>query len=94
MVAAGFGITVMPEFTHTNGLATIARPIIDPDLIRQLSLVTVPGRRHEQPAAWFLRAIRAQTWNANNSTTPLASRALMSFNALTSPADKDDPSLG
>jgi len=61
MVASGFGITVMPEFTHTD-VATVARPVVDPDLVRQLSLVTVAGRRQEHAAAVLIRAVRAACW--------------------------------
>src|SRR5262249_3236409 len=56
IVASGFGITVMPEFSHTDA-TTIARPLIEPDLVRQVLLVTVAGRRHE-PAATLIRTIR------------------------------------
>jgi len=93
MVASGFGITVMPEFTHTSNFATVARPIVNPDMVRQLSLVTVPGRRHEQPAASFLRAIRVQPWNANIQNPPTP-RALMSFNEVFTPPAEEDQSLG
>lgn len=94
IVASGFGITVMPEFTHTDNLATVARPIVDPDLVRQLSLATVPGRRHEEAAACFLRAIRAQPWTANKQHSP-ATCALMSFNNEFTPAAKEEePPLG
>ena len=65
MVASGFGVTVMPEFSHTDA-ATIARPLVDPDLVRQLSLVTVAGRRYE-PAAALIRTIRAHAWHAENA---------------------------
>ena len=53
MVASRFGITVMPEFTRTD-IATVARPIVDPDLFRELSLVTVAGRRYGPTAASLL----------------------------------------
>jgi DNA-binding transcriptional LysR family regulator len=66
MVASGFGVTVMPEFSHTDA-ATIARPLVEPDLVRQLSLVTVAGRRHE-PAAVLIRTIRAHAWQAENAS--------------------------
>jgi hypothetical protein len=66
MVASGFGVTVMPEFSHTDA-ATIARPLVDPDLVRQLSLVTVAGRRHEA-AAVLIRTIRAHAWQAENAS--------------------------
>jgi DNA-binding transcriptional LysR family regulator len=66
MVASGFGITVMPEFTHTHP-ATAARPLVDPDLVRQLSLVTVAGRPQERAVSALIRAIRAQHWQENRS---------------------------
>ena len=59
MVAAGFGITVMPEFSHTNP-ATVARPLVDPELVRELSLVTAAGRRHEAALSCLLRAAREE----------------------------------
>jgi LysR family hydrogen peroxide-inducible transcriptional activator len=68
MVASRLGITVMPEFTHTD-VATAARPIVDPDLFRELSLVTVAGRRYERAVASLLRAIRAHSWH-DDSTQP------------------------
>jgi DNA-binding transcriptional LysR family regulator len=73
MVASGFGVTIMPEFSHTDA-ATIARPLVDPDLVRQLSLVTVAGRRHEPAAAAFVRAIRAHAWQ--EEAVPAEQRAL------------------
>ena len=75
MVASGFGVTVMPEFSHTDA-ATIARPLIEPDLVRQLSLVTVAGRRHE-PAAALLRTIRTHAWHAENASHDLERRSVM-----------------
>jgi hypothetical protein len=65
----------MPEFSHTD-TATIARPLVDPDLVRQLSLVTVAGRRHE-PAAVLIRMIRAHTWQAENVSRDPERRSLM-----------------
>jgi DNA-binding transcriptional LysR family regulator len=67
MVASGLGITVMPEFSHTDAM-TIARPLVDPDLARQLLLATVAGRRHEPAAAALIRAIRAYAWQAANAS--------------------------
>src|SRR5262249_57695168 len=54
--------------SHTDA-ATIARPLVDPDLVRQLSLVTVAGRRHE-PAAVLIRTIRAHAWQAESASLP------------------------
>jgi hypothetical protein len=75
MVASGFGITVMPEFSHTDA-ATIARPLIDPDLVRQLLLVTVAGRRHE-PATTLIRMISTHAWYVENTYGDSEQRSLM-----------------
>lgn len=75
MVASGFGVTVMPEFSHTDA-ATIVRPLVEPDLVRQLSLVTVAGRRHERAAA-LIRTIRAHAWHAENAARDAERRSLM-----------------
>ena len=68
MVASGFGVTVVPEFSRTVA-ATIARPLVDPDLVRQLFLISVAGRRHETTAT-LIRTIRAHTWHADTSHAP------------------------
>jgi DNA-binding transcriptional LysR family regulator len=79
MVAAGFGITVMPEFSHTN-VATVARPLVDPDLVRELSLVTVAGRRHEAALSCLLRAAREECRQAKELRAP---RSLITFQGST-----------
>ena len=75
MVAAGFGITVMPEFSHTN-VATVARPLVDPDLVRELSLVTAAGRRHEAALSCLLRTAREEVGNGKELG---AARSLITF---------------
>src|SRR5262249_4122802 len=54
MIASGFGVAVMPEFSHTN-VATVARPLVDPNLVRELSLVTVAGRRQQSALTRLIR---------------------------------------
>jgi hypothetical protein len=76
MAASGFGITIMPEFTHTDA-ATIARPLVDPDFVRQLSLVTVAGRCHEPAVTTLIRAIRAHAWHKENAQQDPERRSLM-----------------
>lgn len=73
MVATGFGVTIMPEFSHSD-VATIARPLVDPGLVRQLSLVTVAGRRHEPAVASLLRAFRSHPWEGE---TPAGATQLL-----------------
>lgn len=75
MVAAGSGITVMPEFSHTN-VATLAKPLVDPDLVRELSLVTVAGRRHDAALSCLLRAARNEVGHAGE---PRTTRSLITF---------------
>jgi LysR family transcriptional regulator, hydrogen peroxide-inducible genes activator len=81
MVASGFGITVMPEFTHTDP-ATVARPIVDPDLVRQLLLVTVAGRRHEHAGASLIHAVRAHYRHEEKARDNSEQRSPMSLNKL------------
>jgi DNA-binding transcriptional LysR family regulator len=62
MVSAGRGITLMPESLHlSNG--TLARPLVEPLLNREISLVTVAGRPHPAPVQHLLRATLAHQWN-------------------------------
>jgi hypothetical protein len=75
MVASGVGVTIMPEFMHT-GAVTIARPVIDPDLCRQLSFATVAGRRQEGVLAALVRAIRAEQWHKRGTDSSERSRLM------------------
>ncbi len=80
MIASGFGVTIMPEFTLTN-VATVVRPLVDPDLFRELLIVTVAGRRHEPAVTWLLRTIRAHRWQ-ENLPNHRVSRSLMSVSRM------------
>ena len=62
MVAAGCGVTIIPEFSQ-SGSELVTKPLIDPNLVRELSLVTVAGRPHGKPVAWILRALRTCNWS-------------------------------
>ena len=54
MALAGLGFTFIPEFAVTvSGLVT--RPLIDPEVIRQVNLVTVRGRPHSPSVGAFVR---------------------------------------
>ena len=60
MVSAGLGMTVMPEFLPiVDGIEM--RLVTEPEVHRQISLVTVAGRRHTKPVAIAVRT--AQTFN-------------------------------
>ena len=57
MVAAGMGVCFLPEYSATHpGL--VLRPVQDPEVSREVCLVTVAGRRWSSPLASFVQAIR------------------------------------
>lgn len=61
MVAAGFGVCFLPEFSPTiPGLRL--QPISDPEVSREVSLVSMSGRRFSPAVLAFIRAIRAHDW--------------------------------
>lgn len=70
MVMAGLGITIMPEFLPIlPGIES--RPIVEPEVWRTISMVTVAGRYHSAPVASALRVARAHPWSgAGTDPTP------------------------
>jgi DNA-binding transcriptional LysR family regulator len=69
MVAAGFGICFIPEFSPTiPGVQT--RVVIDPEVVREVSLVCMAGRRFSPAVAAFVRAVRAYKWPPAAETSP------------------------
>ena len=61
MVMAGMGICFMPEYSvFAPGLLT--RRVVDPEVVREVSVVTVAGRRFSPAVAAFVRAIKAYPW--------------------------------
>jgi LysR family transcriptional regulator, hydrogen peroxide-inducible genes activator len=65
MVMAGMGICFMPEYSAVvPGLQT--RRVVDPAVVREVSLVTVAGRRFSPAVATFVRAIKAYQWPSND----------------------------
>jgi LysR family hydrogen peroxide-inducible transcriptional activator len=65
MVMAGMGICFMPEYSVVvPGLQT--RRVVDPDVVREVSLVTVAGRRFSPAVAAFVRAIKSYRWPTAN----------------------------
>jgi DNA-binding transcriptional LysR family regulator len=61
MVAAGMGVCLIPEFSATQpGLAL--RPLQQPEVVREVCLLTVAGRRWSPPVATFVNAVRAYRW--------------------------------
>ena len=62
MVLAGLGFTYVPEYAVTiSGLVT--RPLIEPEVYRTVSLVTVRGRPHSPAVGAFVREAKRHPWN-------------------------------
>src|SRR6185437_9695527 len=75
MVAAGMGICFLPEFSNTIP-GVISRHVVDPQVAREVSLVTVAGRRWSSPLSAFVRAVRQYRWpEAEQSGTVMTEAA-------------------
>ena len=72
MVAGGLGVCFLPEHRGiVPGLRM--RPLVDPEVFRTISLVTVAGRRHTPAVARFMAEVAAHTWpDATCAATPTA----------------------
>jgi LysR family transcriptional regulator, hydrogen peroxide-inducible genes activator len=63
MVASGLGCTLMPQFLPiVEGV--LIRPVTEPEVSRQISMVTVIGRPHSKPVSVALKAAQSLTWTA------------------------------
>jgi len=61
MVRAVLGFTYIPEYAVTvPGL--VIRPLIDPEVWRTVSLVTVRGRPHSPAVGAFVREAKRHDW--------------------------------
>jgi LysR family transcriptional regulator, hydrogen peroxide-inducible genes activator len=58
MVAGGLGICFIPEFSAVIPGIDI-RPLIEPDVWRDICVVTMAGRRHSPAVASFIKTLRA-----------------------------------
>lgn len=66
MVAGGLGISFVPEFSAViPGICT--RPVMDPEVWRDVSLVSVAGRRFSPAVTTFVRAVRSYDWPAGGA---------------------------
>jgi DNA-binding transcriptional LysR family regulator len=61
MVAAGLGVCFIPEYSAVVP-GVLTRPIIEPEVWRDVSLVTVSGRRFSPAQSAFLSAVKAYGW--------------------------------
>lgn len=69
LVVSGLGIALMPEFLPIiSGLQT--RPVIDPEIARPVSLLTVAGRSHTPAVAQVFEVAQAIDWYAEPGAVP------------------------
>ncbi len=61
MAAAGIGYAFMPESSISHP-GVEARPLIDPEFWREVSLVTVRGRPHSPAVGAFVREVTRANW--------------------------------
>ncbi|GIL03117.1 MAG: transcriptional regulator [Alphaproteobacteria bacterium] len=73
MVAGGLGICFIPEFSAIiPGLQV--RPVTDPEVWREVCLVTVAGRRFSPAVATFVSAVKSYGWTSG-AALPTEERA-------------------
>jgi LysR family hydrogen peroxide-inducible transcriptional activator len=61
MVAGGLGVCFTPEYPPiVPGVMTQA--VVDPEVARDVTLVTISGRRFSPAVATFVKAIKAYPW--------------------------------
>lgn len=66
MVAAGLGVCFLPEFSPTIP-GVRAQPVSDPEVVREISLVSLSGRRFSRAVLAFAAAVGAHSWAASAS---------------------------
>ena len=69
MVAAGMGVCFLPEFSASHP-GVVIRPVREPEVSREVCLVTVSGRRWSPPLASFVQAIRQYRWPTEAERLP------------------------
>lgn len=62
MVAAGLGCTLMPKHLPIMG-GILMRKLVDPEVHRKVSLVTMAGRRHTRPVKEALAVAKGMIWS-------------------------------
>lgn len=62
MILAGLGCAVMPEYLPMLP-RIVTRPLIDPEIYRDIRLVTVAGRRFSPALLAFIAATRRHDWS-------------------------------
>jgi LysR family hydrogen peroxide-inducible transcriptional activator len=67
MIATGLGFGFMPEGCVTHE-GVVARPLIEPEIWREVNLVTVRGRPHSPAVSALTREVQRVKWRGTAST--------------------------
>ena len=70
MIRAGMGWGFLPEFSDFVRDVDV-RPLIDPEFVRMISLVTVRGRPFTLAVGAFVKAARAHAWPKSERPSPV-----------------------
>lgn len=68
MVAAGFGICFLPEYTAVFP-GVVGCPVIAPSVTREVCVVTVAGRRQSPPVKAFINAVKQYPWPSGSPSS-------------------------
>ena len=80
MVAAGLGFAFMPRYSIAERADIVVRPLVEPELWREVNLVTVRGRPHSPAIGALVREAMHTQWlgadapAAQNSSAPASSK--------------------
>lgn len=61
MIMAGLGVSIVPEYLIMQPGLHI-RPLVEPDVIREVCVVTMAGRRFSPAVGTFVRGIKLYQW--------------------------------
>ena len=64
MIKAGLGFGYFPEHSVTDP-EVLVRPLVEPEFVRTVMLVTVRGRPHSPAVGAFVRAAKKEKWGGN-----------------------------
>lgn len=65
MVAAGMGVCFAPEFSAASLPGVCHRPVANPEVVREVSMVSVSGRLLSPAISAFAKAVRDYDWSMN-----------------------------
>jgi DNA-binding transcriptional LysR family regulator len=74
LAAGGMGICIIPEFSAVApGLLVV--PIVDPEIAREVSLVSLAGKPRSQAMAHFMAALKDMSWPQSRFGEPVRTAA-------------------